>query len=207
MIGTAITIIVTLVQSAFSHATSPSKIAIPSAIWTFLSQRHPRCTRPSISRSTVPRGCADPDFPGSLEGGPKGLRDSTLLEQSIHGWSRAADVGPERSELLELGGERGRGEVVLREGAQVASRDRLMERPAAFVEATLAAALVECLVHGGRRLLRRTVRKHEQHRVLGGQVDPSHGRAVAGAEQRPGWVKEERDVGADVGCQLAQWFR
>ncbi len=86
----------------------------------------------------------------------RGLRTSLVMEEAVHGWACAADVGAERAECNQLLGEWRRGEIVRGERGEVArafdALERVEQRGAAVVPPLRAVSLVERRVdRRGRR--------------------------------------------------------
>src|SRR5690349_19308974 len=97
------------------------------------------------------------------------------MKEAVDDGPGAADVGPEgalRGELLSV---RRRGEIVRREGGQVARsadlREGVLEGGAALRVAVVASARVESRVDRGGRFLSGPFREHEDDPVVLRQVE------------------------------------
>src|SRR5581483_11299224 len=149
MIGTATTMMVTFDQSVRSHAASPSKIAIPSAICSFVSRRQPRSACLSIDAQPYHAGAHVQVLPS-----PCSARCAAAASSS-------------RSNSP--------GKVVARERGQVAGPSDRGQAPEQLlpsrVEASLAAPPVEGGVHGGGGRLLRPRRQDEQDAVVEREVE------------------------------------
>src|SRR5207237_3622491 len=100
--------------------------------------------------------------------------------------ARAGDVGAEGAERAELVRERRGGEIVRRQGGEVARAadgfERVDKRRAATLEVVRRPSLVELRVDVRRRALHHVARKDEQDPVVLRQVERLELAAVPGAE-------------------------
>src|SRR5204862_2278356 len=158
-------------------------------------------------RSTVPSGQRQPGSAPRLQGGPGPTRRLEMLEEPVHDRPCAGHVGSECAEFEQLGGERRARQVVRGELGEIGGSTDLAysapERSAPVSKPRAAVALVEGCVDRPARELFGPAREQEHDPVVLRQVQRRQLRAVTEAELRA-LAKEERHVGAELGCELAQ---
>src|SRR5690242_11438112 len=97
--------------------------------------------------STVPRWYGDKSTALALETAQRDARCGSVVEEPVHRWTAAADVGAERTALVQTLGDRRRGEVVRRQRGEVARtadvRDRGAQSGCPLVEAGCTVPRVE----------------------------------------------------------------
>src|SRR5262245_11335046 len=128
----ASTMIVYFETLCVTAARIASSAAIHSAVrtrWTRSQLREPSCSRacPVDMPANLPRWCRDERAPARLDLDRCGLRLGPVPEEAVDGRACAADVGAERAESIELGGERRRRELVRREDREVFGARRSRE--------------------------------------------------------------------------------
>src|SRR5947207_4029063 len=162
---------------------------------------------PRAIASTVPSGHREPTSPDRTQGVGRGLRLFAPTEEAVDGRTGAADVGPERSATPQLVNERRRRKVVGRKSREVGRAPdggkRAAELGTAGPVAASAVPCVEGLVHALGRLLPRAVREHDGDPVVLREIELLEASPVARPELRAGG-QEERNVGAELGCNVAK---
>src|SRR5581483_4191169 len=147
--------------------------------------------------STVPRWRRQPGVPDAAERASRSLRLVLVMEEPVHDRTRAGDVGAERAELAQPVAQRRAGEVVRRQGGEVArtahARERVEQRRAALLPTVGAVARVERVVDGAGRRLLRVARQDEHDEEVLRELERREDLAASGGEART-VVEEERNV-------------
>src|SRR4051812_11198854 len=199
-------------ESSPSTMKRPSAIAIATPIETqrSWSQRLVRglpCSiagapswsrNPGIDKTLAGRGQPTASVPGGLLGG--GLSCVAVVEESVDGRAGSGDVRAKRAEPEEGLRRRAPGEVVEREGREVARppdrRECVFQGGGARLEAGGAGARVEGREDGAGGLLRRAGRDPEQDGVVVRELE--RGQVRPGPAPELGPVGEaDGDVGAE----------